>query len=154
MVFLSCTLFREWCNCSRVSCFRIVYVIKYSQVRAGRVKGICLTEQNNHNNSIGACKIHSTITNCSKSKCSSPYKQVLPIAEGHHKSNPKEMFLLRAYRTVMDTLLPSAQTLSWTGQSRSPPATSGFHRRTCNHLTLRTFYSHLLHKGTWTTACF
>lgn len=46
----------------------------------------------NHN-SIGACKIHSTIRNCPKQKYSSLYKQVLLIAEGYHKSNHKEMFL-------------------------------------------------------------
>lgn len=48
------------------------------------------------------CKIHSTITDCPIRKHSSLYKHVLLVAEGYHKSNYKEMFLLRAYRTVMD----------------------------------------------------
>lgn len=36
-------------------------------------------------------------------KNSSLYKQVLLIVGGYHKSNDKEMFLLRTYQTVMDS---------------------------------------------------
>lgn len=103
MVFLSHTLSREWCRCSRVSCFRITLLNTAMLEKAG--SKACASQNGktitNHN-SIGACKIHSTITNCPKQKYSPLYKQVLLIVEGYHESNHKEMFLLRAYKTAMD----------------------------------------------------
>lgn len=46
----------------------------------------------NHD-SVHANKIHSATTNCPKQKYNSLYKQVLPTAEGCHKSNQEEMFV-------------------------------------------------------------
>lgn len=48
MAFLSKTFSREGRKCSRVCCFRIVYVIKYSHSREVSVEGTCLAEGKDH----------------------------------------------------------------------------------------------------------
>lgn len=48
MAFLSKTFSREGRKCSRVCCFRIVYVIKYSHSREVSIEGTCLAEGKDH----------------------------------------------------------------------------------------------------------